>query len=55
MSIMKKQRRDSVRYCVCKRCDWEWWARIKIPAACPRCHSPYWDKEKGGDSGNELH
>ena len=42
-----KSRRDSVSYCECKRCGHEWYSRIKIPALCPKCHSPYWDKEKG--------
>ena len=30
----------------CKRCDHRWVARIPRPAVCPKCHTPYWNKEK---------
>ena len=33
----------------CKKCGYEWFPRVDNPKACPRCHSPYWDKEKRGD------
>jgi len=33
----------------CLRCKHEWIPRTKIderPITCPKCKSPYWDKEK---------
>jgi hypothetical protein len=31
----------------CKRCKHEWAGRLpRPPRVCPRCNSPYWDKEK---------
>ena len=41
-----EQRIDSIKRCVCKRCEYEWWSRIDNPLNCPRCHSPYWNKEE---------
>lgn len=33
--------------CTCKRCDHQWWTRGEYtPGKCPKCHSPYWQKEK---------
>ncbi len=39
--IMKKERE-----CRCKRCGWEWVARVEAPVQCPRCHSPLWRKDR---------
>ena len=30
----------------CKRCEHEWVKRTKTPVCCPRCKSPYWNKDK---------
>jgi hypothetical protein len=31
----------------CQRCGKNWWPRQSIkPARCPRCKSPYWDKQR---------
>jgi len=31
----------------CKRCNSTWTPRSKeLPVQCPRCHSPYWNKER---------
>lgn len=31
----------------CKRCGHEWIRRMeKLPVKCPRCASPYWNKDK---------
>jgi predicted Zn-ribbon and HTH transcriptional regulator len=31
----------------CKRCGHEWYpARPKLPKVCPKCKSPYWNKER---------
>lgn len=32
----------------CKRCDHEWLRRslTKLPNACPKCTSPYWNKPR---------
>lgn len=29
----------------CKRCKHEWNPRQEEVRVCPRCHSPYWDKD----------
>jgi len=30
----------------CKRCHHKWTPRVPNPRECPRCKSPYWDKER---------
>lgn len=31
----------------CKRCSHEWHPRkTELPILCPKCKSPYWDREK---------
>jgi predicted Zn-ribbon and HTH transcriptional regulator len=30
----------------CKRCGWEWASRKERPVICPKCKTPYWDKER---------
>lgn len=38
----------------CKRCNHKWWPRVLGgeepyfigPNSCPKCKSPYWDKER---------
>ena len=30
----------------CKRCSYEWVPRIISVKVCPKCKSPYWDKER---------
>ena len=30
----------------CKRCGHEWVARKPNVRVCPKCKSPYWDKDK---------
>jgi len=38
----------------CKRCGHTWIPRIpKTPKQCPKCHSPYWSKEKWKGVSNE--
>lgn len=30
----------------CRRCNHEWFPRkTERPVVCPKCHSPYWEKE----------
>jgi len=31
----------------CKRCGYSWIPRKDEVRLCPRCRSPYWDREKG--------
>jgi len=37
---------------ICKRCGHEWYPKptplgeVKEPIVCPKCKSPYWNKEK---------
>jgi len=31
----------------CKRCGHHWTPRQTQVRVCPKCKSPYWDKEKG--------
>jgi predicted Zn-ribbon and HTH transcriptional regulator len=30
----------------CKRCGHEWKPKVKNPVQCPKCRSPYWDRER---------
>lgn len=31
----------------CKRCGHKWFPRAeKLPVACPKCKSPYWNKSR---------
>lgn len=32
----------------CNRCEWEWVIRANgaEPLKCPKCNSPYWNKER---------
>jgi len=30
----------------CKRCGYKWVPRKPEVIICPKCHSPYWDREK---------
>lgn len=31
----------------CNRCNAEWWpAKPETPQTCPKCRSPYWDKQR---------
>jgi len=30
----------------CKRCGHNWASKQEKPTICPKCKSPYWDKEK---------
>lgn len=30
----------------CLRCRHKWIQRVEKPVVCPKCKSPYWDKEK---------
>jgi len=42
-------------YVQCNRCNHKWVARKTVIAVCPKCHSPYWNRErvrKGYDSKN---
>jgi len=35
-----------MRICKCLRCGHEWATRQEMPTICPKCKSPYWDKER---------
>lgn len=36
----------------CKRCGHAWQPRKENILRCPRCKSPYWDKERKGTTNN---
>ena len=36
----------------CKRCGYEWVPRKDKPITCPRCRSPYWNKDRINNSGD---
>lgn len=37
----------------CKRCLWTWPGRKETaPETCPKCRSPYWDKERQSEVNN---
>ena len=31
---------------ICKRCGHTWYPRKPVSLTCPKCRSPYWDKER---------
>lgn len=33
---------------VCLRCGHRWTPRKRVVTVCPKCKSPYWNKEKEG-------
>src|SRR5262245_61062019 len=33
-------------YHICKRCKNEWYGKLENPKVCPKCNSPYWDKDR---------
>lgn len=37
----------------CERCGHEWLPRQrgKLPVACPKCKSPYWDRPRKAEKG----
>ena len=38
---------DKIRVLNCNRCLHEWATRREQdPKVCPKCHNPYWDKER---------
>ncbi|MFA6358757.1 MAG: hypothetical protein WCY09_08905 [Candidatus Omnitrophota bacterium] len=37
---------EIIKQLKCKRCDYEWNPRKPDVRVCPKCHSPYWDREK---------
>ncbi len=37
---------NKVKIFICKRCDHDWASRLDKPMICPKCKSPYWDKDK---------
>ena len=44
METYKKVRMEKEK---CLRCGYKWYKRIPgRPERCPKCNSPYWDKEK---------
>jgi len=36
----------------CKRCKHEWTEKMKNPTVCPKCKSPYWNKDKNKKKKN---
>ena len=37
-----------VPFLECKRCKHRWIPRVpRTPKVCPKCNSPYWDKDRG--------
>ena len=43
---MKKRKRIKIEKLKCKRCGHEWTPRQEEIRICPRCKSPYWDRER---------
>ncbi len=39
--------------CKCKRCGYEWAARVEKPKACPECKDRKWNKEKEKVNDNQ--
>lgn len=46
-----------VKRVTCKRCGHTWTPRKSVILTCPKCKSPYWDRErqkKGREKGEET-
>lgn len=41
----------------CKRCTHVWPSKLVCPQQCPKCHSPYWYKDRRavGDKGRNFY
>ena len=38
---------EIIRYIhICNRCSHQWVSKQAHPRVCPKCKSPYWDKER---------
>lgn len=38
---------DSITKLTCNRCGKSWWPKSpKLPLQCPKCRSPYWNRER---------
>jgi len=38
----------------CLRCNYKWKSKIENPRFCPKCNSPYWNKERRKVSKQEI-
>ncbi len=36
----------NIKGCKCNRCQHEWTPNKDKPIVCPKCKSPYWDKDR---------
>jgi len=36
----------------CKRCKHKWIEKMENPTVCPKCKSPYWNKDKNKKKKN---
>lgn len=43
---------QKLRILVCKRCKYDWASRQEKPIICPKCKSPYWNKERKTGTGD---
>jgi len=41
-----KTKEIKIAYVECNRCHHKWVARKSVIIACPKCKSPYWNKER---------
>jgi hypothetical protein len=47
MAISLSMTKIKISYLFCKRCFNQWIPRSEnLPKVCPRCNSPYWNKER---------
>ena|SRR3990167_10532908 len=44
-----------VKELYCKRCGHKWFPRQSEVRICPRCKSPYWDKERQGENTKQKY
>jgi Zn finger protein HypA/HybF involved in hydrogenase expression len=40
----------TIKQLTCKRCEHTWTPRKSEIRICPKCKSPYWDKERAGNN-----
>lgn len=43
-----------IHYMKCRRCDYRWAPRKTEVRVCPKCHSPYWDRPRGGENPSPI-
>jgi predicted Zn-ribbon and HTH transcriptional regulator len=46
-------KKDELSVCRCRKCGYEWVARVATPRECPRCKCRKWDEPRKGAKENK--